>query len=63
VFPVRYGLNFYILFRRNLVFKGLKCMHFSFSRATYLAHVILGLMAVTIFNDFYIFVIKRQISG
>jgi hypothetical protein len=23
VFPVRYGLNFYILFRRNSVFKGL----------------------------------------
>jgi hypothetical protein len=23
VFPVRYGLNPYILFRRNLVFKGL----------------------------------------
>jgi hypothetical protein len=23
MFPVRYGLNFYILFRRNLVFKGL----------------------------------------
>jgi hypothetical protein len=24
VFPVRYGLNLYILFRRNSVFKGLK---------------------------------------
>jgi hypothetical protein len=24
VFPVRYGLDLYILFRRNLVFKGLK---------------------------------------
>jgi hypothetical protein len=24
VFPVRYILNFYILFRRNSVFKGLK---------------------------------------
>jgi hypothetical protein len=23
VFPVRYKLNFYILFKRNLVFKGL----------------------------------------
>jgi hypothetical protein len=25
VFPVRYGLGLYILFRRNLVFKGLSC--------------------------------------
>jgi hypothetical protein len=25
VFPRRYELNFYILFRRNSVFKGLKC--------------------------------------
>jgi hypothetical protein len=24
VFPVRYELNFYILFRRNLVLKGLR---------------------------------------
>jgi hypothetical protein len=28
VFPVRYELDFYILFRRNSVFKGLKKAHF-----------------------------------
>jgi hypothetical protein len=27
VFPVRYGLNFYILFRRNSVFKGLRALY------------------------------------
>jgi hypothetical protein len=27
MFPVRYELNSYILFRRNSVFKGLKLLH------------------------------------
>jgi hypothetical protein len=28
VFPVRYGLNFYVLYRRNSVFKGLQETHY-----------------------------------
>jgi hypothetical protein len=32
VFPVRYGLNFYTEFRRNLVFKGVKLAYKGISR-------------------------------
>jgi hypothetical protein len=37
-----------------------RSMHFSFSRATYLAHVIFGLIVV---SDCYVVVMNRRIAG